>query len=158
MVNLFISILLAISILAPSCSEKPGSKTPSWLIQLKTSGGFAGRGNGNVEITSTGQITYEAPRVPNSPSSPCKGKLSDEDLRQLKDLVAHNNADDWKKPDLNVAAPDAFSYKLILKRDQETFEVTWYDNTQDKLPERLKNLLAVINAAKDKQAKQCTSR
>jgi hypothetical protein len=49
------------------------------------------------------------------------------------------------EPDLNVAAPDAFGYKLELRMGtEESNTVQWYDNTRDQLPPDLKRLSDVL--------------
>jgi len=72
----------------------------------------------------------------------CTGKLSQERLAPINAAVAGSNPKGWNQPGLNVAAPDAFGYKLELwmGADSQPTSVQWYDNTADKLPEDLKHL------------------
>jgi hypothetical protein len=147
--------LLLVLTASPSCDKKQAAQTDNWSIRLETSGGFAGRGNGNVDINSEGKISFEKPKTPVGQSTPCTGKLAAEDLKQLRTLVSNAKVAGWQGTGINVAAPDAFGYKLTLSLPSETSSVQWYDNTRDKLPDDLKNVVAAVNKAKEKQAAVC---
>jgi len=135
----FLSLLL---ILAGSCGVEPVTQKGPWSLKLTTSGGFAGVGTGNLSVDSDGKFSYEEPASPQQVRKGCKGTLYKTQLQPLLDAVAQSNPQEWKRPDLNVAAPDAFSYKLELQMgsDSEPTTVQWYDNTKDKLPSDLKRL------------------
>jgi hypothetical protein len=149
-----ILILLLTTLLLPGCSASQ-SQSDSWSIQVKTSGGFTGRGNGNVQIDSQGHIIYDKPAIPNKPASPCKGSLSQEDLREIKDAVEHTKPQGWKVAGLDIAAPDAYGYDLKLQIGTESHQVRWYDNTTDQLPGDLKALYNAVSSIKEKQARKC---
>jgi len=75
------------------------------------------------------------------------GSLESIRFKPISDAVAQLNPKEWNKPGLNVAAPDAFGYKLELKtgpNNKEVFTVQWYDNTSDQLPSDLKKLSEVL--------------
>lgn len=154
--SIFVAILLVTTLLLPGCSSGQSSETSSWSVHVKTSGGLTGRGNGDVLIDSKGLIVYEKPNFPNKPSSPCKGALSEVDLREMKDAVAQTKPAGWKVAGLAIAAPDAFGYSLTLDFGREIHEVKWYDNTSDELPADLKTLYEAISRLKEKQAKKCS--
>jgi len=137
-----LSILSIVLLLAGSCGPEPSMEKGPWKLKLTTSGGFAGIGTGNLSVDSNGTIGYEAPTPPNTQRKVCSGKLNRERLDPISDAVAHVNPKEWNQPGLNVAAPDAFGYKLELWMGSETQPTTvqWYDNTRDKLPEDLKRL------------------
>ena len=133
----FLGLLL---ILSGSCAVEPPAPKGPWSVKLTTSGGFAGIGTGNISVDSDGHVAYEAPVPPNQVRKGCQGKLYKEKLVPISDSVARANPKGWNQPELNVAAPDAFGYKLELRMGSETTTVQWYDNTKDKLPEDLKRL------------------
>jgi hypothetical protein len=138
----FLSLLL---ILAGSCGVEPVTQKGPWTLKLTTSGGFAGVGTGNISVDSEGKISYESPVTPNSPRKGCTGTLYKERFDPINDAVLRSNPKDWNQPGLNVAAPDAFGYKLELKMGSDpATTVQWYDNTQDKLPDDLRNLSEVL--------------
>ena len=138
---LFLSLLL---ILSESCGVEPVVQKGPWSLKLTTSGGFAGVGTGNLSVDSEGKFSYEEPTSPQQVRKGCKGTLYNKQLQPILDAVAQSNPKEWNRPDLNVAAPDAFGYKLELRMGNEPTTVQWYDNTKDKLPSDLKRLSDVI--------------
>ena len=71
------------------------------------------------------------------------GGLHSPEFKPISDAVVQTNPNEWSKPGLNVAAPDAYGYKLELRTgtdSKEVFTVQWYDNTKDQLPADLKRL------------------
>lgn len=156
----FSSILLSVAMLttlAVSCSQPQPADASSWSVQIKTYGGFAGQGNGNVLITSDGKTRYEPPRVPGKTARPCEQRLSGEDLRAVSDAVGQSKPEGWNLPGLNAAAPDAFGYELELRRGskEQVYKVKWYDNTRDQLPDDLKRLSEAVNHAMGIVSKKC---
>lgn len=155
----FLASCLSLSlILAGSCSKASSLKT-AWSLQLTTSGGFAGIGNGNLWLNSEGKFKYDRPTRPGNSSKPCEGKLSNAELQSVNRAVAQSQPKNWQRPDLNVAAPDAFGYKLELRTaaNGQPFTAQWYDNTSDRLPEDLKRLSAALMQAMNTAAKKCPS-
>ena len=151
------AVFVVVMIFSPACSQRKSSSEALWSIQLITSGGFAGRGDGNVMIASDGHLRYEKPGV-SAQSSSCEGRLSQEDLHDIGALITESKPGGWQVTGLDIAAPDAFKYVLSLKRGNESFKVTWYDNTEDHLPADLKKLYARLKSVKEKQAAKCDGR
>jgi len=135
----FLSLLL---IFSGSCGMEPVTQKGPWSLKLTTSGGFAGVGAGNLSVDSDGKFEYQEPMSPQQVRKGCKGTLYPKQLKPLSDAVAQSNPREWNRPDLNIAAPDAFGYKLEVRigSDSEPTTVQWYDNTKDKLPADLKQL------------------
>ena len=139
---IFLTLLL---VLSGSCGIEPVTQKGPWTLKLTTSGGFAGVGTGNLTVDSKGQITYESPPTSNRIRKGCSGTLDRERFDPIKDAVARANPKGWNDPVLNVAAPDAFGYKLDLRIGSEPpATVQWYDNTTDKLPDDLRRLSEVL--------------
>jgi len=139
--TLFLSLLL---IFSGSCGIEPMTQKSPWSLKLTTSGGFAGVGTGNLAVNSEGDFTYEEP-APQQVRKGCTSKLTPKQLKPLADAVAQSNPKEWKLDELNIAAPDAFGYKLELRvGDSELTTVRWYDNTKDRLPPDLKQLSDVL--------------
>lgn len=140
------SFLIFLLVLSGSCGVEPVIQKGPWSLKLTTSGGFAGVGTGNLSVDSEGKFIYEEPTSPQQVRKGCKGTLYSKQLQPLLDAVAQSNSKEWNHPDLNIAAPDAFGYKLELRMGShsETTTVQWYDNTKDKLPADLKRLSDVI--------------
>src|SRR5262249_6897328 len=132
--------------LSGSCALEPPTPKGPWSVKLTTSGGFAGVGTGNISVDSDGKFVYSEPRSPQQAVKGCDGTLSDKQLQPITEAVANSNPAEWSRPDLNIAAPDAFGYKLELRmgKDGQPTTVQWYDNTRDRLPADLKRLSDVL--------------
>ena len=146
MSSFLISSLTLALLFAGSCSSltttnKVDPKAP-WSLRLTTSGGFAGIGRGNFAVDNEGKFGCEA-MDRQEVRKGATGTLPGTELQPLSEAVARAKPDGWNKPGLNVAAPDAFGYKLELRtgaNDPKPFTVQWYDNTGDQLPTDLKEL------------------
>jgi hypothetical protein len=157
-----ISLIVA-TLLYPGCSHSPSTDDSQpaedslWSVQLHTSGGFGGIGNGDLLVTSEGKITYEPPRMPGKPARSCKETISGEQLEVLRNAVSQSKPGGWNLPGLAMAAPDAFGYELELHRGnrEQVYKVKWYDNTRDQLPDDLKKLSEVLNETARTVAKHC---
>ena len=117
-----------------------------WSLELKTFGGFAGSGMGNIAVNSEGKCTYYEINRDQVKKS-VTGTLNPRQLQPIKEAVAQLDLKGWNKPGLNVAAPDAFGYQLEFRTGADLKELTpiqWYDNTAGQLPEDLKRLSAVL--------------
>ncbi len=76
----------------------------------------------------------------------------------MSDAVAKLDRKGWNVAGLNVAAPDAFSYKLEFRTGTDLKELTavqWYDNTAGLLPQDLKRLSAAVE---ETMKKVCVSK
>ena len=150
MPGFLVTCLTLLLLLAGSCSKQspavPKTVQPPWSLQLTTSGGFAGRGRGNISITSEGKFNCSQTNREDVRKG-VVGGLHSTEFKPISDAVAQLDPKEWNKPGLNVAAPDAFGYKLELKTgtdNKEIFTVQWYDNTRDQLPADLKKLSEVL--------------
>lgn len=146
-----VSCLTLLLLLAGPCTpnntpQKESLREGPWSLKFTTSGGFAGVGRGSISIESDGKFEYEEPMSPQQVRKGCKGTMYPRLLQPISDAVAKAQTDGWNRPDLNVAAPDAFSYKLELRTgaSPQSTTVQWYDNTSGKLPEDLKRLSVAL--------------
>jgi hypothetical protein len=152
--------LVLVAVLLLTCGKSAATENTSWVsVQLKTSGGFTGRGNGNVLITPDGKIVVEDPVLAGRTAKTCEGKLSGDQLRQLNEAISQVRPDGWSLGGLNAAAPDAFHYHLELtsgsKGKEEIHNADWYDNTRNMLPKDLSALAEVVSQAKAGVSKKC---
>ena len=150
MLGSLVTCLTILLLIAGSCSQQspsaPKTIQAPWSLQLRTSGGFAGRGRGNISVNSEGKFNCSQ-RTPQEVRKGVVGGLHSTVFKPISDAVAQLDPKEWNKPGLNVAAPDAFSYKLELSTgtdNKEIFTVQWYDNTMDQLPPDLKKLSEVL--------------
>jgi len=139
MSSFVISISTVLLILAGACGSQTSKPKGPWWIALSTSGGFAGIGRGNLTVDSKGKYSYYEPSSQNTRKG-CDSKFTNRQLQPISDAVTNSHPKEWDKPGLNVAAADAFGYKLELKTAGQTLTVQWYDNTRDQLPDDLKRL------------------
>ena len=142
-----ISLSTFFLLLAGSCATTaPPTSTPvskTWLLDYKTSGGFVGVGKGSIAVDSEGKFACSS----NNRGEVVKGAtgtLTPRQLQPISDAVAQLDFKGWNIPGLNVAAPDAFGYKLEFRTGPDLKDVQWYDNTADKLPADLKRLGDVL--------------
>jgi hypothetical protein len=150
MLGFLVTCLTVLLLIAGSCSKQspaaPKGVQPPWSLQLTTSGGFAGRGRGNISV-SEGKFGCSQTGQQNV-SKGVEGTLNARQQQPIIDALAEVDPKHWNKPGLDVAAPDAFGYKLELKtgtnNKEEVFTVQWYDNTSDQLPPDLKKLSDVL--------------
>jgi len=150
MPGFLVTCLTVLLLLAGSCSQHspsaPKTIQPPWSLQLTTSGGFAGRGRGNLSVNSEGKFNCSQTNRQDVRKG-VEGGLPAFRFKPISDAVEQVNPKEWNKPGLDVAAPDAFGYKLELKTgtdNKEIFTVQWYDNTMDQLPPDLKKLSEVL--------------
>ena len=148
MPGFLVTCLTVLLLIAGSCSKQspaaPKGVQPPWSLQLTTSGGFAGRGRGNISV-SEGKFGCSQTSQQNGKG--VEGTLNARQQQPIIDALAEVDPRHWNKPGLDVAAPDAFGYKLELKTgtyNKEVFTVQWYDNTRDQLPADLKKLSEVL--------------
>jgi hypothetical protein len=158
-----ISCLAVVAVLFLTCGKSAATEDTSWTtLQLRTSGGFTGRGNGNVLITPDGKAVVEDPVLPGRTVSSCEGKLSADQLRQLNEVISQIRPEGWSLGGLNAAAPDAFRYHLELtsgtKGKEKIHEADWYDNTRNLLPRDLNSLADVVWQVKAGVSKKCQGR
>jgi hypothetical protein len=150
MPGFLVTCVTLLMLLAGSCLEQspaaPKTVHAPWSLQLTTSGGFAGLGRGNLSVNHEGK--YDCSQMtPQDVRKGVAGSLHPARFQPISDAVAKTNPKEWSKPGLNVAAPDAFGYKLELQTgtdSKEVFTVQWYDNTKDQLPADLKKLSEVL--------------
>ncbi len=139
-------------LLAGSCAKQsPTAREtiePPWSLQLTTSGGLTGLGRGNLSVNNEGKFSCSQTNRQDVRKG-VEGTLNPRQLQPISDAVAKVSPKEWNKPGLNVAAPDAYGYKLELRMgtDVKVFTVQWYDNTSDQLPEDLKKLSQVLMQA-----------
>jgi hypothetical protein len=149
----FLISVLTMLLLAGSCSSTSRAvqtsralQTGPWSLELRTSGGFIGIGKGNLAVDSEGKCTYSETNRDQVHSS-VSGTLYPRQFQPISEAVAQLDPKGWNKPGFDVAAPDAFIYRLEFRTGTDKKDVStvrWYDNTAGELPEDLKRLDAVL--------------
>ena len=141
MPGFLVSSLTLLLLLSGSCGSQTAVPKSPWSLQFTTSGGFAGLGKGNLSVSSDGNYGYEERNVQNVRKG-CSGTLNLRQLQPISEALAQIQPSGWNKPGLDIAAPDAFGYKLELRNGSngQTVAMRWHDNTSDQLPADLKQL------------------
>lgn len=119
-----------------ACTSSPDAR--HWTIELTSSGGLTGRGNGAVVIDSNGAVA-----ITDSGGKRCTFTATADELRRIEALVAESQPGTWNpsyKPENTCC--DRFEYALKLERDGKTYTTEWID---DPLP-MPKELTALANA------------
>ena len=157
---------------APPEEAQPAQQSPTaWAIEVKTSGGFVGIGRGGVRLTSAGEVTAWRPRTPGESVVECRGLLSSEEHQSLERAIRELEPDGWRHAGLEVAAPDAFGYRLTVELGEVGQEArapvesddsqprahtaVWHDNTADRLPRDLAALHLAASAPWSRVAESC---
>jgi hypothetical protein len=158
-----VSCLAVVAVLFLTCGKSAATEDASWTtLQLRTSGGFTGRGNGNLLISSDGHVAVEDPVLPGKTAKSCEGRLSAEQLRKLNEVISQIRPNGWNLGGLNAAAPDAFHYHLELtsgaKGKEKIHEADWYDNTRNLLPGDLNSLAEFVWQVKASVSEKCRIR
>jgi len=149
--------LTLLLLLAGSCARQspvqPKTIEGPWSIELTTSGGFAGRGRGNLAVSGG---KFSCAQTSQQSSKGNEGVLNARQQQPIIDALAQIDLTGWNKPGLDVAAPDAYGYKLELRIGtglKDVYTVKWYDNTRDQLPEDLKKLSDALLQTMDRSCR-----
>lgn len=129
--------LLAMMVLT-ACAASHSRPNRPWRMELVTSGGFAGRGNGNYTIDSAGKIG-----VVSTSGRTCAFDAAPEDVTRFEDLLRAAKPGTWNESYVpENSCCDRFEYSLTIEEAGVKRTVRWID---DPLP-MPKDLEAISNA------------
>lgn len=119
----------------------------AWAVQVISSGGFAGKGRGNLTITSQGRLFW------NWVEKECNVKLGDEVMQDLTQAAFSADTTRWSGT-TDRRCMDCFMYAIVLQRresdgSERTYIAYWDDSTAKKLPDELKKLYETFMAHKE---------
>jgi hypothetical protein len=128
-------------------------------------------GRGGVKLASMGEVSVSLPRRPRESAVECRGHLRDEERQNLERAIREIAPDGWRVASLDVAAPDAFGYRLTVElggipqaagapaesvgSQPGAHTAVWYDNTADRLPRDLAALLLAASAPWSRVTESC---
>ena len=104
------------------------------MVVYNTGGGFSGRGDGRVVITSQGDVAAGRPSIPEIRFE-CSSHLSTSDLRMMEQLIASSNPDRWNaryvSPESRYTDELGFGLELHRRVDNgsEQIYVTSWDTS-----------------------------
>jgi hypothetical protein len=114
---------LLVPLLLFACALTPVRRP--WKLELKTSGGFTGRGAGSVTIESNGNV-----HVRSLVNGECNLNASDAELKRLETLLAAARPDRWRPsyaPENRCC--DRLNYDFTLtfgeKKDEKKYVTEW---------------------------------
>ncbi len=139
-------------------SHSIGEIPPDWKISLRTSGGIAGLGAGNLTIESSGKVVFEQRVGADRQIKTCRANLTADETRNLRNMLAEWRTPDEKTPTQpNVPVPDAFNYNLEINSGagDKLAALECFDNNFETLPKPNKNLIEALSALREKVRREC---
>ena len=122
-----------------------------WKVEITTSGGFTGRGNGGIAVDSTGAI-----QVTSFGGARCAFTMTADELKRFEALLAQANPEKWKEsyaPENKCC--DRIEYVLTLTIAEKKYTTNWIDSP---LP-MPKDLVALTDALRRmKQERPCNAK
>jgi len=105
----------------------------AWAVQIKTGGGFAGKGKGDLMITSKGYLYWDAAE------NQCQVKLQNDSIQMLTRTAISADASSWSGTTGTICA-DCYFYALVLQRrepdgSERRYIAYWDDSTAGKISE-----------------------
>ena len=115
-----------------------------WKLELTTSGGFTGRGNGAIAIGSDGALVVRAP----GGGAECSFTATADELKRFESLIANARPEKWR----DTYAPenkccDRIEYVLTLTIAKKTYTTNWIDAPLP-MPKDLSALAAALQQSK----------
>ena len=147
------TIMLALAI---GCSGSVASEESDgeWSIEIRTDGGFAGRGTGGVSIRSSGDV-----EATDFGGATCKAKMTDIEVSTLAGLVRASSPQEWSD-EYPAAGADMFHYTLTLVHgapgDETQAESGWVDGSLEDLPPDLRTLFEEAWRLRSLASSQCS--
>lgn len=127
-----------------ACTSAPDDHDRPWKIELTSSGGFAGRGNGAFAIDSTGAIA-----ITTSELTRCTFTATADELRRFETLIDQARPENWRPsyvPENKCC--DRFEWRLKLEDGGRAYETEWIDDPLP-MPAELTALADAITSPRD---------
>ena len=143
----FLPLLLFASLACSSAS----APSRDWQIEIKTDGGFTGRGVGSVTVTADMVAAKDFQR-------PCDREPSEEERERFARLVVAADPERWQESYRRKENPgyaDQIRYTLRLVRGEDERSVFWYDETMPQLPKDLRALHDAAWTARRRAIEEC---
>jgi hypothetical protein len=125
-------------LLLVACAASQSTAMKPWRIDVTTSGGITGRGNGGWGIDSDGKVSART-----MSGRSCTFEATAEERQRFDTLLANARPDTWKDsyvPEDNCC--DRIEYRMTVVRGGEERKIVWID---DPLP-MPKDLEAIASA------------
>ncbi|HYP18101.1 MAG TPA: hypothetical protein VEQ65_12890 [Opitutus sp.] len=107
-----------------ACAASQSAPVKPWRVEVTTSGGITGRGNGGWGIDSEGKISVTAMN-----RRTCTYDATPEELRRFETLLANARPETWKDsyvPEDNCC--DRIEYRMTVVRGDQERKIVWIDD------------------------------
>ena len=141
-------ILIAATTASPQSTRQRSAAHPAqlpadWKIEITTSGGFTGSGNGGLIVTADGTLTI-TPFGNNSASRRCSYQLSAQELQGLDAAVRSARPQSWMEcyslANVNTHCCDLIRTSLSLSTGRDLYVTSWLTGSEG-FPQDLKSLI-----------------
>lgn len=138
--------------------QQPIPTKGQWRLEVRTQGGINGLGIGDIFINAQGEV------MTTGASGGCQGKLSEERLKQIEQMVTSAKLILWKTsyvhPDNPSGCCDQIKWSLSLSWNESSglgrmYASSWYDDSKSLLPTDLNSLRAAVMSAKEAVLSDC---
>lgn len=116
-------LMLILSLTSCAASQSTAPATP-WKLELTTSGGITGRGNGSVSLDSAGALA-----ITTIANKSCSFDASADELRRFTELLAAAHPERWNEsyaPENKCC--DRIEYTLRYDAAGKMTETSWIDD------------------------------
>lgn len=143
---LSLSRLLLLPLLV-GCAAQPSmtsSATQPWRVELNSSGGLAGRGNGSFVVSSDGSV-----RVTTMERKSCTFRATDAELHKLAEVIQRSRPSAWKASYVpKETCCDRFEWNLALTVGEAETKTSWIDDPLP-MPADLEAVIEAITSSSD---------
>jgi hypothetical protein len=128
-----------------ACAAAPSRVARPWHVSLETSGGFTGRGLGNLSLDSDGNL-----EVTTMTRKTCSMHVTAEELRDVETLLAASHPEKWGSYFPENRCCDRVEYKLTY----DNHSAEWIDSPPP-MPADLVDLDRALADLRSKYQKEC---
>jgi hypothetical protein len=131
--------------LAVACAASPAKVTRPWRVQFLTDGGLAGRGVGNITLTSDGKL-----ELTTMTRKSCAYDATSEELAKIETLLANARPSEWGSYVPESRCCDRVEYRLTFG----PHTAIWIDDPLP-LPEDVVKLSEALAELRHKYTTEC---
>jgi RNA polymerase sigma-70 factor (ECF subfamily) len=119
------------------------------LLQLTTSGGITGKGNGRSTIYKDYAAVYETPD-----GRTCRQKMTADEKTRLHTVIGHSRPESWRANRIS-AGPDEVVFTLVYRGGRKPRTVRWTDRASEGLPVSVTILIHELDELRDSALGAC---
>jgi hypothetical protein len=139
-----------------ACSP-PSSEQFHWRLDLSSTGGIGGKGDGQVVMTSDGKV------VSSRSGGTCEVTLSSDELRAIQQAVGAVAPGNWEtdyQPAKTEVCCDRVTWRLEVTLEtsdgtKRTAHAEWHEAAMNQLPPDLRALALVAERVLDRSIEKC---